>query len=219
MSLDEIGSLDWSQESWWNAAQEISEKFKEVAKKASAWAARTQRDEKKAKRYDFFLSSFLVKMILEKKYDSLLEKVFYLLNKWYPSNFVLSVVSLVYMPISVKIREEVSKKTINELSIKKQEFLTDFKDFEIDEEIKKRINIWIEDIIDAIWIDSSSIVSKKLQELIQLDSDIKEFISETLIFYLLEYNYLISKEKSLSFASFITNEIKKLLNMMKIEEI
>lgn len=219
MSLDEIGSLDWSQESWWNTAQEISEKFKEVAKKAAAWAARTQRDEKKAKRYDFFLSSFLVKMILEKKYDSLLEKVFDLLNKWYPSNFVLSVVSLVYSPISVKIREDISKKTIKELNIKKQELLTDFKDFEIDEGIKLRINMWIEDIIDAIWIDSSSVVSKKLQEFIQFDSDIKDYISEALIFYLLEYNYLISKEKSLSFASFITNEIKKLLNMMKIEEI
>lgn len=219
MSLEDIWSLDSEQESWWNASPEISEKFKETAKKAAAWAARTQRDEKKAKRYDFFLSSFLVKMILDKKYDTVLEKAIPLLNEWYPSNFILSVLSIAYDPISLKMREVLTWKTLHAFEFDKKESLTEFKDFEIDEPIKMRINIWIEDIIDAISIDSSSVVTKKLTVFAEFDENMKQFISETLVFFLFHLNYSISKEKALSFASFIVTEVKKILNATKIEEI
>lgn len=219
MSLEDIWSAESGQETWWNASPEISEKFKETAKKAAAWAARTQRDEKKAKRYDFFLSSFLVKMILDKKYDSVLEKAIPLLNEWYPSNFILSVLSIAYEPISLKMREVLTSKPLHNFELVPKETLTQFSDFEIDEPIKLRINIWIEDIIDAISIDNSSVVTKKLQDFSTFDENMKQFISEALIFFLFHLNYTITKEKSLSFASFIVTEVKKILNATKIEEI
>jgi len=57
MSLEdfvpEIESSEWS----WNTAEsskEVSEKFKESVKKASAWIGRTQKDEKKLKNMIFY---------------------------------------------------------------------------------------------------------------------------------------------------------------------
>ena len=63
MSLEDFSPVE-SSEWGWNST-EISEKYKEAAKKAGAGIKRTQKDESKAKKYDFLLAKFLVKMILK----------------------------------------------------------------------------------------------------------------------------------------------------------
>ncbi len=65
MSLDEFTPDIESSEGGWNSAEaskEVSEKFKEAVKKA--------------KKYDFLLANFLVKIIVDKKYDPILERLF-----------------------------------------------------------------------------------------------------------------------------------------------
>jgi hypothetical protein len=57
--------------------------------------------------------------------------------------------SLVYLPISDKIRE-LSKKEIIEFNYVKTFEEIDFDDNNLDESIKNRINFWIEDITDII---------------------------------------------------------------------
>jgi hypothetical protein len=42
---------------------------------------RTQKDEKKAKKYDMLLAGFLVKIIIDKKYDFILNPLFSTLDK------------------------------------------------------------------------------------------------------------------------------------------
>ena len=83
------GSEWWKEATPGSNAEKLSEKFRESIKKWAAWTGRTQKDEKKAKKYDFLLSTFLVKILLDKKYDDLLENIFMLLDEWYPSNFIL----------------------------------------------------------------------------------------------------------------------------------
>jgi len=69
MSLEEFTPSE-SPESWANSA-EVSEKLKEAIKRWTAGMKRTQKDEKKAKKYDMLLAGFLVKIIIDKKYDLL----------------------------------------------------------------------------------------------------------------------------------------------------
>ena len=195
MSLDEYSyDIDNSDSPWSSPEQvkEISEKFKESIKKASAWIAKTQKDEKKAKKYDFLLANFLVKIIIDKKYDSVLENIFKVMDFWYSSNFILWILSLINLEVSNKIREP----------------------------IKDRINLWIEDMIDATTIDFSSIQNKRNIEL--LDKDWKViiiFTAQIISFFLNEANISIKKDKAISISKFIISEVKSAMKSLKIEEI
>ena len=104
MSLEEFISPDqWPEQG--GASAEISEKFKESVKRASAGIKRTQKDEGRAKKYDFLLANFLVQIILKKEFDDLHDGMFACLDNGMSSSFVLGIFSLVYEPISQEIRK------------------------------------------------------------------------------------------------------------------
>ncbi len=219
MSLEEISSLDSSEWWWWDNSPEISEKFKEAAKKAAAGVKWTKRDEAKAKKYDFLLSTFLVKIILDKKYDSLLKKIFSVMDDGYPSNFVLWILSLVYEPISIKIREVVTGKEPYNLHIEKNKETIDFRESDLSDEIKKRINYWIEDVIDSLAIEASFVYTTRTLNLIEGDEKIIDFVSDVFVFFFQELNFSISEKRAKSFSGFIIWEVKKVLHTLKLEEI
>jgi hypothetical protein len=179
---------------------------------------RTQKDEKKAKKHDFLLASFLVEILLNKKYDFLLNDLFELLDLGYPSNFVLGGISLIHLPISFKIRES-SLKALYNFHYLQTPDLTEFNDSDIEETIKRRINYWIEDIIDVLAINPSTVNTLRLQELIETDPKVAPFVAEVFTFFLSENNISISKNKALSYASFIMGEVKKSLVRVNLEEV
>lgn len=216
MSLEELGSLDAS-EGWSNSA-EVSEKFKESVKRASAGIKRTQKDEKKAKKYDFLLAKFLVKIILEKKYDVLLDGLFDCLHKWYATNFLMGVFSLVYLPISDEIRKESKKQSIVFSYLpraEKQEFHDSF----IDDELRLRINQWIEDMEDVISLEPSSVTSLKTIKLLEKDEFIYSFTAQVFAFFLQEKNIHIPHSKAKSYSEFIILELEKTLKKITFETI
>lgn len=221
MSLDEYSyDIDNSDSPWSSPEQvkEISEKFKESIKKASAWIAKTQKDEKKAKKYDFLLANFLVKIIIDKKYDSVLENIFKVMDFWYSSNFILWVLSLINLEVSNKIREISWKEQVN-FDFRLEE-TWEFDDKNMRKPIKDRINLWIEDMIDATTIDFSSIQNKRNIEL--LDKDWKViiiFTAQIISFFLNEANISIKKDKAISISKFIISEVKSAMKSLKIEEI
>ena len=221
MSLDEYSyDIDNSESPWSSPEQvkEVSEKFKESIKKASAWIARTQKDEKKAKKYDFLLANFLVKIIIDKKYDSVLENIFKVMDFWYSSNFILWILSLINLEVSNKIREISWKEQIS-FDFRLEE-IGEFDDNNMRKPIKDRINLWIEDMIDATTIDFSSIQNKRNIEL--LDKDWKViiiFTAQIIFFFLNEANISIKKDKAISISKFIISEVKSAMKSLKIEEI
>ena len=221
MSLDEYSyDIDNSESPWSSPEQvkEVSEKFKESIKKASAWIARTQKDEKKAKKYDFLLANFLVKIIIDKKYDSVLENIFKTMDFWYSSNFILWILSLINLEVSNKIREFSWKEQIS-FDFRLEE-IWEFDDNNMRKPIKDRINLWIEDMIDATTIDFSSIQNKRNIEL--LDKDWKViiiFTAQIISFFLNEANISIKKDKAISISKFIISEVKSAMKSLKIEEI
>jgi hypothetical protein len=221
MGLDDFSPDIESSEWVWKSSEainEVSEKVKESSKKAAAWVKRTKQDEQKAKKYDFLLAWFLVKIIVDKKYDFILNELFKVMEDGYTSNFTLWILSLINTEISNKIRENNTKSLINFTYSKKE--IIDFDNNNIDIELKNRINYWIEDIIDSVIIDYSNIQTKKIIILLEKDENIIfSYIANILWFFLKSLNINISKKQALSIADFIVSEVLKSIKKLKIEEV
>ena len=211
-----------SSETGWNsaeAAKDASEKYQESAKKAWAKVAKTQKDEKKAKKYDFLLAGFLVKIIVDKKYDTILDTLFPAIHAWYPSNFILWILSIRNTEISNKIRE-VSNKELIQFNYTTKKITEEFDDSNIDKLIQNRVNYWVEDITDSVTLEYSSIQTQKLKELlIKNDTLLLTYTSKVFTFFLKEINISITESKSLSISEFILWEVKKSIDKLEIENI
>jgi len=221
MSIEEYSSPDEGSESW-SQSSEISEKYKAAAKKAGAWIKRTQKDEWKAKKYDFLLAKFLVEIIIKKKYDELLDDLFACLDAGYGTNFLLGILSLVYLPISDEIRTHSWKeKYIFDYEISWETLA--FDDHDLPEAIRARVNAWIDDMESVVTMESSSIITKRTLGLILYDEKIRVFTSKVFAFFFRELNISISDSKARSYSDFILWELQKttkniLPEMMKKDE-
>jgi len=221
MSLEDYIPDEGPGESGWASAEkarEAAEKFKEQVRKASAWIKRTQKDEKKAKKQDMLLANFLIKLILEKKFDDILDLLFKLIDKWYSSNFLLWILSLIYRDISNEIRKINGKENIS--FDYKSGAQIDFDEKNIDISVQNRINFWVEDIILSTSSDYSSLLTSRLINLLEKkQDDIIEFTSSVFTFFLKELNINIEKTESLNISNFILNEVLKNIKILELEEI
>jgi hypothetical protein len=59
------------------------------------------------------LAKFLVKILIDKRYDSLFPDLFKSFDAGVPSNLILAILSLVYIDISNDIRNSIDKKLIH----------------------------------------------------------------------------------------------------------
>jgi hypothetical protein len=123
------------------------------------------------------------------------------------------------MPISDKIRE-LSGKTKIKFSPRKHFTKVEFNDSNLDNDIKTRINLWIEDIIDVVTLEYSSMQTQKMLELFKSkDESIIEFTSLVFSFFFSEMNIEISKTKSESYSRFILSEVKLKIENLSLEEV
>jgi len=163
------------------------------------------------------LANFLVKIIINKKYDIILDSLFKTLNSWYPSNFILGILSIIDIKISDKIRELSWKEKIS-FSYKIKE-IVNFDDNNLDENIKRRINFWVEDIIYIVTIEYSSILTEKLIEKFKENNNLYFFLKKVFYFFLKQINIHISENKLSWISEFILSEIEKQIKNLKIEKI
>lgn len=206
-----------SPETWSNSA-EVSERLKEAIKRWAAGVKRTKKDEKKAKRNDILLAGFLVKIIIDKKYDSLLDSLFWCLNIWFWSNILLGILSLNHEEISEKIRTY-SWKEYTIFNFKYENTVT-FDDASVNDKVKQRINSWVEDISDIISIDYSHIQIWELKhQLISQNVKITDFTKKVLIFFLSDINITIWESQAEWIAEFVISEIQGNLKKLPLEEI
>lgn len=206
-NFDNVDSSSWVSQAP-EKASESAEKARDKAKKSAASFAKSQKDEKKAQKYDLLLAWFLVKIIVNKRYDFILTELFQTTDYWYPSNFVLWVLSLINIEISNKIRAFSGKQAI--LFKYKSEQAIEFNDNNLPKEIKDRINYWIEDIIDSTTINYSELQIKRISRFLMNDEKvIVEYINKILVFFLKEANILIKKSEAFWISNFIINEVLK----------
>ncbi len=218
MSIEDYWAIDeWAEA--WSQSSEISEKYKAAAKKAGAGIKRTKKDEKKAKKYDFLLAKFLVEMILKKKYDNLLDELFACLDAWYGTNFLLGILSLIYLPISHEIRWAAGKQELSFDYIVSWE-TQKFDDHDLHPEIRKRVNAWIEDMESVISLEVSSIITKRTLGLILYDEKVRSFTAKVFLFFFSELNISVSESKARNYSEFILWELEKSLkkNMPELQE-
>jgi hypothetical protein len=86
-------------------------------------------------------------------------------------------------------------------------------------EIKNRINAWIEDIVDIVSIEYSSLLTEKLIKKMKSNEYTIIFTSKVFIFFLKQANITITENKSFNISEFILNEVEKSLKKLEIEEI
>lgn len=218
MSIEDYWAVDEGSEAG-SQSSEISEKYKAAAKKAGAGIKRTKKDEQKAKKYDFLLAKFLVEMILKRKYDDLLDELFHCLDAWYGTNFLLGILSLIYLPISWEIRKATGKQAI-EFHYEPSGKIQKFDDHELPSEIRDRVNSWTEDMDAVVSLEVSSIITKRTLGLILYDEKVRKFTSSVFSFFFMELNISMSDGKAKNYSEFILWELEKTLkkNMPELQE-
>lgn len=216
MDLDTFTPSE-SPESSSNSA-EISEKIQESIKRWAAWIKRTRKDEQKAKRNDILLAWFLVKIIIDKTYDFVLDDLFLCLNKGFSSNILLGIISLVHEEISEKIRL-FSGKDFQRYTFKYQQ-KTQFDDSQVDIAVKQRINTWVEDIVDIISIDYSHVQIEELRNIFIIhNQEVSWFTQKVFTFFLEKSNIEISESQAWLISEFILSEIEKSIENLEISEV
>lgn len=130
----------------------------------------------------------------------------------------MGVFSLVYLPISDEIRKESKKEKITFLYLPRGE-KEQFHDSFIDDELRLRINQWIEDMEDVISLEPSSITSLKTIKLLEKDEFIYSFTAQVFAFFLQEKNIHIPHSKAKSYSEFIILELEKTLKKITFETI
>ena len=157
-------------------------------------------------------------IVKNKDFDELFDPLFDCIDRGYPSSFLVGIFSLVYHPAHIKIRET-SGKEVFHFHYKAKDEKSSFHDQFIDTEIKNRVNIWIEDSIDALLFEPSSLLTERLKKLLDIEEEVNIFLSHIFHFFLKKLNIEISFEKSQSYAKFIRAEIQKSLKNISLEEI
>ena len=209
MGLNDFSSdIDWQDEAWismWNVSEQISEVYKEEVKRWDAQVKKARKDEKKAKKQDLLLAKFLVKILIDKRYDNLFPDLFKSFDAWVPSNLILWILSLVYLEISNEIRSHIDKKNIY-FNYCSEETIT-FSGNNLPQEVKDRINFWVEDIVVIILLNSSEVYTKRIISNIKESEELKNFTWYVLKYFLSEINIYMSDQISKEYAVFIMNKI------------
>lgn len=228
----DIDEFDSGSEQTREQAWEKSEKKWDWWKRM-AWIQKTRKDEKKAKKDNDFLYKLIIDIIRDEKYDVIIPLIIELLKISVPSNLIIGVISLIFNEAVYIIRTyykswtdliEIDYKKAKAFSLAltyiKTDEVVEFDDNNINLELKKRINEWIEDIINVISFDPSSIMTEKFLHLLD-DKKNKEpilnYIAGVFIFFLHDLNIYISKEKAMLYSGFILKEVVDKLNSITFE--
>jgi len=209
MGLNDFSSdIDWQDEAWismWNVSEQISEIYKEEVKRWAAKAKKTRKDEKKAKQQDMLLAKFLVKILIDKRYDSLFPDLFKSFDAGVPSNLILWILSLVYIEISNELRVTIEKPLI-QFNYHSEETIS-FNWNNLPQAVKDRINLWVEDILGVITLNSSKVYTKRIIASIQNSPELKVFTMSVFKYFLSEINIYMSDKILWDYSAFILNKV------------
>lgn len=151
------------------------------------------------------LAYFLKEILQDKQFDVLLTPLFKTFHEGYSSHFILGLLSLVYLPISHKIREMCEKQQIVFHYIAPFEEVV-FHDETLDDAIKTRINQWIEDVVDIASLEYSSLQIQKIKQLFHQKESYEILLSFTSLlfqFFFTQNRINITSSKSKNYTNFI----------------
>lgn len=156
-------NIDWLNLS--GKVAEQSEQQREEAAAALAGIQRTQKDEKKAHRYDVWLSDLVKKLIQSSVYDHVITQLVPLLTARCPSHLLLGYL----LPLSDEHMLLVRKELwLSDATLPKPGFIAERKAYSepLDPELSQHLNVWMETLRGCITIDPSQTMTKKVNDMI-----------------------------------------------------
>ncbi len=143
---------------------EQSEQQREEAAAALAGIQRTQKDEKKAAKYDVWLAELVKKLLQSSVYDHVITQLVPLLNARCPSHLLLWYLLPLSDEYMMKTRESLGL-SIAEipslLPVAERKAYTE----PLDPNLSKHLNIWMETLRGCITIDPSQTMTKKINDM------------------------------------------------------
>ncbi|TXI26022.1 MAG: hypothetical protein E6Q61_01185 [Nitrosomonas sp.] len=143
---------------------EQSEQQREEAAAALAGIARTQKDEKKAQKYDIWLSELVKKLLQSSVYDHIINQLVPLLNARCPSHILLGYLLPLSDEYMLLVRESLG---LENVAMPHHEPFSERKTYSepLDASLAKHLNIWMETLKGCITIDASQTSTKKINEM------------------------------------------------------
>lgn len=210
-------SLDWL---WlWNKVAEQSEQQREEAASAIAWIARTQKDEKKAAKYDILLSELVKKLLQNSVYDHIINQLVPLLNSRCPSHILLGYLLILSDEYLLIVRKEL---WLKQVSIPLHTKNGEKKPYTepLDADFTLHLNIWIETLKWCITLDPSQTATKKIQEMINTTYEewLIKLSAHVLAHFLYDWCITIEPADAAKLARWITNKMLSLVQWMQVED-
>jgi len=155
-------NLDWLNLS--GKVAEQSEQQREEASAALAAIARTQKDEKKAAKYDVWLSELIKKLLQSSVYDHVINQLVPLLNVRCPSHLLLGYLLPLSDEYMVLIREKLG---LAQVTLPTHRPVAERKVYSepLDPELARHLNIWMETLKGCITIEASQTSTKKINDM------------------------------------------------------
>lgn len=155
-------NLDWLNLS--GKVAEQSEEQREEAAAALAGIARSQKDEKKAQKYDVWLAELVKKLLQSSVYDHVINQLVPLLNARCPSHLLLGYLLPLSDEYMTKVRDSIGLPAVQIPSITPFSARTTYSE-PLSPEITKHLNIWMEALRGCITIDPSQTSTKKINDM------------------------------------------------------
>ena len=224
MSLDSFDIEDSPDGSAPEAASEQHEKQRDKSSKAMAGIARSRKDEGKGKKAADILFTFLVELLKFPDYDVFINPIFDALKLNIPSVYLVGILTLISRKASNTIRSQYGGKDMPLITAEPPSESTKiaFQNKTLRQDIRTRINEWIEDMFLATTKDPSSILTIKFLQLLDRKNEREVFvicIQTAISFFFFSKNIVISEGESHAFATFILLELEKKIRSLSLEAI
>lgn len=198
---------------------EKSEQQREEAAAALAGIARTQKDEKKAQKYDIWLSELIKKLLQSSVYDHVITQLVPLLNARCPSHLLLGYL----LPLSDEymgvVREAL---TLAPADIPRITPVAERKPYNepLSPELARHLNIWMETLKGCITIDPSQTSTKKINDMMNTmhEEGLAKLSAHVIAHFLYDRGIDIAPGDAARVARGITKKMLLLIQGVRVDE-
>ncbi len=198
---------------------EQSEEQREQAAAALAGIARTQKDEKKAQKYDIWLSELVKKLLQSSVYDHVINQLVPLLNARCPSHLLLGYLLPLSDEYIIQVRENIGLSAVQIPGITQFSARTVYSE-PLAPEITKHLNIWTETLRGCIMIDPSQTSTKKINDMMNTTHEewLTKLCAHVLAHFLYDRGIDIAPGDAARVARWVTKKMILMIQGIQIDE-
>ena len=198
---------------------EQSEQQREEAAAALAGIARTQKDEKKAQKYDVWLSELVKKLLQSSVYDHVINQLVPLLNARCPSHLLLWYL----LPLSDEYMSLVRDNlALVATPLPPRPGVTERKAYSepLAPELARHLNIWMETLKGCITIDPSQTSTKKINDMMNTvhEEGLTKLSAHVIAHFLYDRGIDISPADAARVARGITKKMILLIQWIRVDD-